>query len=87
MVLAGEELVRRGFIDDMELFVDENSAFQLQVGKTISDDLYVYYTRELDIDGDNLFSVEYKINPNLTMTGDFSDKYGSSIGFETKFVF
>lgn len=82
-----EELVRRGFIDDMELFVDENSAFQLQVGKTISDDLYVYYTRELDIDGDNLFSVEYKINPNLTMTGDFSDKYGSSIGFETKFVF
>jgi len=82
-----ETLVKKGFIDDAELFVNTDDKLSLQVGKTISDDIYISYTRELSLDGDNLISIDYQITPNITMKGGFSGQSGTCIGFDSKFIF
>lgn len=61
--------------------------FRLNVGKSVSDDLYILYSRTLDESQEDVWSLEYYLMPGISLLSDYSEEEGTKIQLNFNFNF
>lgn len=60
---------------------------RLNMGKSVSDDLYLSYSRILSSDPEDLWSLEFMLTPHISLSGEHSGDDGTSLQLNFNFSF
>ena len=60
---------------------------RLNMGKTVSSDLYLSYSRILDSTDEDFWAMEYTISPNISLLGEYSNENGTLFQLNFNFNF
>lgn len=61
--------------------------FRLNVGKSVSDDIYILYSRTLDESREDVWSLEYSLIPGISLLSDYSEEEGTRFQLNFNFNF
>lgn len=60
---------------------------QLHVGKYLVDNVYLTYTRTLELDPSEALGIEYRVRPGLTFTSSYDNQGKFQLGIESRYRF
>jgi translocation and assembly module TamB len=89
--LVGSRLNQFGNTIGLDFFDIEqeqfSGPFRLNLGKSITKDLYLGYSRTLDPLGEDYWVLEYSLSPNISLLGEYTEEDGTTLQLDFHFRF